>query len=100
MSGSRPHATRRRRTGLNSPRSQHASPRKDLESREVAALRSEGCTVDDRTETSEFGQFGWVMDPRGIPSSSGSPRRAGFQAEPPDPADIDQTCSPGGSLHE
>jgi len=31
----------------------------------LAALRSEGCTVDDRTETSEFGKFGWVMDPEG-----------------------------------
>ena len=31
----------------------------------LAALRSEGCTVDDRTEMSEFGRFGWVMDPEG-----------------------------------
>ena len=29
------------------------------------ALRAEGCTVDDKTETSEFGKFGWVMDPEG-----------------------------------
>ena len=28
-------------------------------------LRSEGCTVDDRIEESEFGKFGWVMDPEG-----------------------------------
>ena len=28
-------------------------------------LRSEGCTVDDRMEESEFGKFGWVMDPEG-----------------------------------
>ena len=28
-------------------------------------LRSEGCTVDDKTDTSEFGKFGWVMDPEG-----------------------------------
>lgn len=28
-------------------------------------LRREGCTVDDRTEVSEFGKFGWVMDPEG-----------------------------------
>lgn len=28
-------------------------------------LRSEGCTVDDKTEISEFGKFGWVMDPEG-----------------------------------
>ena len=29
------------------------------------ALRAEGCTVDERTESSEFGHFGWVMDPEG-----------------------------------
>ncbi len=28
-------------------------------------LRAEGCSVDDRTEASEFGKFGWVMDPEG-----------------------------------
>ena len=31
----------------------------------LAALRAEGCTVDERTESSEFGRFGWVMDPEG-----------------------------------
>ncbi|MFH1177288.1 MAG: VOC family protein [Acidobacteriota bacterium] len=31
----------------------------------LEALRAEGCTVDERTETSEFGKFGWVMDPEG-----------------------------------
>lgn len=31
----------------------------------LAALRAEGCTVDDKTERSEFGAFGWVMDPEG-----------------------------------
>ena len=29
----------------------------------LARLRDEGCKVDDRTEVSEFGRFGWVMDP-------------------------------------
>jgi hypothetical protein len=28
----------------------------------LAALRAEGCQVDDRVESSEFGRFGWVMD--------------------------------------
>ena len=28
-------------------------------------LRKEGCTVDEKTDTSEFGKFGWVMDPEG-----------------------------------
>src|ERR1044072_619051 len=31
----------------------------------LAQLRSEGVEVDDRTEKSEFGYFGWVMDPEG-----------------------------------
>jgi predicted enzyme related to lactoylglutathione lyase len=29
----------------------------------LAALREEGCTVDAKLEESEFGKFGWVMDP-------------------------------------
>ena len=29
------------------------------------ALRAEGCDVDAKTEESEFGKFGWVMDPDG-----------------------------------
>jgi catechol 2,3-dioxygenase-like lactoylglutathione lyase family enzyme len=37
--------------------------------RDLAALldvlRAEGCTVDDRLDESEFGKFGWVMDPEG-----------------------------------
>ncbi|MFC4655054.1 VOC family protein [Rheinheimera marina] len=28
-------------------------------------LRDEGCQVDDNTEDSEFGKFGWVTDPEG-----------------------------------
>lgn len=31
----------------------------------LAALRAEGCTVDEKTEESEFGKFGWVIDPEG-----------------------------------
>jgi predicted enzyme related to lactoylglutathione lyase len=31
----------------------------------LAQLRSEGVTVDERTEKSEFGYFGWAMDPEG-----------------------------------
>ena len=28
-------------------------------------LRAEGVTVDDKREESEFGKFGWIMDPEG-----------------------------------
>ena len=28
-------------------------------------LRAEGCTVLEKTDDSEFGKFGWVMDPEG-----------------------------------
>jgi predicted enzyme related to lactoylglutathione lyase len=31
----------------------------------LQALRAEGCNVLDRTEDSEFGKFGWVIDPEG-----------------------------------
>lgn len=31
----------------------------------LAVLREEGCEVDEKTESSEFGKFGWVMDPEG-----------------------------------
>ena len=31
----------------------------------LAALRREGCSVDDKVEESELGKFGWVMDPEG-----------------------------------
>jgi predicted enzyme related to lactoylglutathione lyase len=29
------------------------------------SLRSQGCTVDERIEESEFGKFGWAQDPEG-----------------------------------
>jgi predicted enzyme related to lactoylglutathione lyase len=31
----------------------------------LTVLREEGCVVDDHIEASEFGRFGWVMDPEG-----------------------------------
>ena len=31
----------------------------------LAALRSEGCAVDDKVDESEYGKFGWVVDPEG-----------------------------------
>lgn len=31
----------------------------------LATLRSEGCRVDDKVEESEYGKFGWVIDPEG-----------------------------------
>jgi catechol 2,3-dioxygenase-like lactoylglutathione lyase family enzyme len=31
----------------------------------LAALRSEGVEVDEKVEESEFGKFGWIMDPEG-----------------------------------
>lgn len=36
----------------------------DLEAM-LAQLRSEGVEVDEKTEESEFGKFGWIMDPEG-----------------------------------
>lgn len=31
----------------------------------LAALRAEGCHVEDKIDESEFGKFGWVIDPEG-----------------------------------
>lgn len=31
----------------------------------LAALRAEGCAVIDKVDESEYGKFGWVMDPEG-----------------------------------
>ncbi len=31
----------------------------------LEALRSEGVQVDEKTEDSDFGKFGWAMDPEG-----------------------------------
>ncbi len=31
----------------------------------LSALRAEGCNVVDKTDTSEQGKFGWVIDPEG-----------------------------------
>lgn len=31
----------------------------------VAMLRAKGCAVDEKTQDSEYGKFGWVMDPEG-----------------------------------
>ena len=31
----------------------------------LAALRDEGCTVLDQVDESDYGKFGWVMDPEG-----------------------------------
>jgi predicted enzyme related to lactoylglutathione lyase len=31
----------------------------------IAALREEGCDVDEKVQDSEYGKFGWVMDPEG-----------------------------------
>ena len=31
----------------------------------LAVLRAEGCNVIDNTEPSDFGKFGWVIDPDG-----------------------------------
>jgi predicted enzyme related to lactoylglutathione lyase len=44
----------------------------------LAALRAEGCNVVDKTDDSEYGRFGWVLDPEGNKIELWQP--------PPDPA--------------
>lgn len=31
----------------------------------LSELRAEGCQVEDKVDESEFGKFGWVVDPEG-----------------------------------
>jgi predicted enzyme related to lactoylglutathione lyase len=31
----------------------------------LTLLRADGCDVDEKVEESEYGKFGWVMDPEG-----------------------------------
>jgi predicted enzyme related to lactoylglutathione lyase len=31
----------------------------------LAELRKEGVAVDEKTDVSEFGKFGWLIDPEG-----------------------------------
>jgi len=31
----------------------------------IKVLREEGCQVDEKVDESEYGKFGWVMDPEG-----------------------------------
>jgi predicted enzyme related to lactoylglutathione lyase len=31
----------------------------------IRSLRAEGCSVMEKTEDSEYGRFGWVIDPEG-----------------------------------
>ena len=31
----------------------------------LAALRAEGCQVEDKVDESEYGKFGWLLDPDG-----------------------------------
>jgi predicted enzyme related to lactoylglutathione lyase len=42
----------------------------------LAVLRREGCTVDEKTEVSEYGKFGWVVDPEGNRIELWQPPRA------------------------
>jgi catechol 2,3-dioxygenase-like lactoylglutathione lyase family enzyme len=53
--------------------------------RVLAELRAEGVEVDPKVEESEFGRFGWVMDPEGNRIELWEPpdrRKAGAADEP------------------
>ncbi len=42
----------------------------------LAQLRAEGCAVDAKVDESDFGKFGWVMDPEGNRVELWEPPRA------------------------
>jgi len=44
----------------------------------LSELRAEGCTVDDKMDESEFGKFGWVMDPEGNRLELWEPPKSGI----------------------
>ena len=48
----------------------------------LAQLRSEGVEVDPKTEKSEFGYFGWLMDPEGNRIELWEPPK---RSDPPSP---------------
>ena len=48
-----------------------------IKSRDLEALRAEGCDVEEKTEESEFGKFGWVIDPDGNKVELWEPKGAG-----------------------
>ena len=41
----------------------------------LAQLRAAGATVDDKVDDTEFGRFGWVMDPEGNRIELWEPRK-------------------------
>ena len=49
----------------------------------LQALRSEGCSVLEKTDDSEYGKFGWVIDPEGNKVELGSRRRDNESRVPP-----------------
>jgi len=46
----------------------------------LAELKEEGVEVDGQTEESEYGRFGWVMDPDGNRIELWEPPRQGFRS--------------------
>src|SRR5262249_35461515 len=48
----------------------------------LAALREEGCEVQDKVDESEFGKFGWVMDPEGNKLELWEPPAGQYPAPP------------------
>jgi catechol 2,3-dioxygenase-like lactoylglutathione lyase family enzyme len=47
----------------------------------LAQLRSAGVQVDDKVDESEFGRFGWVMDPEGNRIELWEPMKVELKAE-------------------
>ena len=56
----------------------------------LAQLREAGCEVDDKIAKSEYGQFGWVVDPEGNKVELWQP----VSETPPDALPEDETDAP------
>ena len=65
----------------------------------LAALRAEGCDVMDEVEASEFGKFGWVIDPEGNKVELWEPPGERPGSKPPriSSSRWSRCCTPGSS---
>lgn len=63
----------------------------------LTALRAENCNVLEKTEESEFGKFGWVIDPEGNKIELWEPPTGGYVCQSTISMFLGKTISPCSS---
>ena len=67
----------------------------------LKALREEGCNVLEKTDDSEYGKFGWVMDPEGnkvaLATATRAMKRPRFRPPPLHRSDLRAPPRRGGT---